>query len=214
MTAAALLAAGGLNALGGVLAGREQRKAQQEEIAAQEAMFNRQVALQEPWRQAGMGALSGLQDLLKNPQSIQDSPAYQFRFEQGNKALERNLAARGGTLGGGALKELTRYGQGMAGDEFQNQFNRLASLAGLGQAATNQTGAYMGNFGAQQAEGIGNLGNIRASSYLGAAGALNQGVGDYMNYNLMRDIYGVGGSSGGSSAGGMKSPQAWEGWGQ
>lgn len=212
MAAALMAAMAGLNALGSIYAGKQQAKAQREALAAQQAMFDRQVALQEPWRQTGIGALSDLRSLMANPQIIEANPAYQFRQEQGQKALERNLAARGGTLGGGALKELTRYGQGMASDEFQNQFNRLAALAGIGQAATNQQTAAASAYGANQAEGLANLGNIKASSYLGVGGALNQGIGDYMNYNLMRDIYGVGNQGGGSS-GGMKSPQAWEGWG-
>lgn len=201
----------GLGALGSLYSGKKQEKAQKQANALQLEMFNRQMAAQEPWRQAGIGALGDLQSLLSDPGSIENSAAYQFRFDEGQKAMERNLAARGGTLGGGALRELTRYGQGMASDEFQNQFNRLAALAGVGQSATGQQGSYMGAYGQSGAEGLANLGNIKASSYLGAGQALASGIGDYMNYNLMRDIYGDGGygAMGGNnpSGGSMKSPR-------
>ncbi len=206
--------AAALGALGSLYSGKKQAKAQQSANALQLEMFNRQMAAQEPWRQAGVGALSDLQSLMADPGSIENTAAYQFRFDEGQKALERNLAARGGSLGGGALRELTRYGQGMASDEFQNQFNRLASLAGLGTNATAQQGAYMGAYGQNAAEGLTGLGNIKASSYLGAGQAIAGGIGDYMNYNLMRDIYGDGGGSAGGNGGGwfggggsMKAPR-------
>ena len=208
-------AAAGADALtkiaGSVMASRDQKKAQKREMAFQREMFDRQVALQEPWRQAGIGALSDMRSLLADPSRIQDSAAYQFRMDEGNRALERNLAARGGTLGGGALRELTRYGQGMASDEFSNQFNRLASLAGIGQSATNATSNAMTNYTGAGAAGITGMGNIRASSYQGAANAISGGIGDYMNYNLMRDIYGSSDSGGGYS-GGMKAPRADTGY--
>lgn len=192
MMALSSLAQGGL----GALSARSQRKAQKAALAQQERMFQQQMEAQRPWREAGTMALGDLRALLSDPSRIERSPAYQFRIDEGQKALERNIAARGGTLGGGALRELTRYGQGMASDEYQNQFNRLASLAGLGQAATSQSGAYMGQFGAQMGEGLANLGNIKASSYLGMGQALAGGVGDYMNYKLLKDIYGGGGGGG------------------
>lgn len=197
---------------GSIYSGKNQAKAQREANDLQRQIYQEQVAAQEPWRQAGLGALSDLRSLMSDPSSIENSAAYQFRLGEGQKALERNLAARGGTLGGGALKELTRYGQGMASDEFTNQFNRLASIAGLGQSATNTIGSYAGNYGNNAAEGLTALGNIKASSYLGGASALSSGIGDYMNYNLMRDVYGVDSPQPQRSSG-MQSPMAWEGWG-
>lgn len=213
MAAAIAAAAGaGVNLLGSVLSSNAQSKAQKAQNALQLDMFNRQMAAQEPWRQAGIGALSDMRSLMADPSKIQDSAAYQFRFGEGNRALERNLAARGGSLGGGALRELTRYGQGMASDEFTNQYNRLASLAGLGQQSTNQQGAYMGNYSQAGGEGQAMLGNIKASSYGGMANAIGGGISDYMNYNLLRDVYGSGSGGGGGYSGGMKAPRADTGY--
>jgi hypothetical protein len=51
-------------------------------------------------------------------------PGYGFRFAEGMKGLERSAAARGGLLSGATLKGITRYGQDMGSQEYQNAFNR------------------------------------------------------------------------------------------
>ena len=111
----------------------------------QERMFNRQVELQEPWRQAGMNALNRMQS--GDVMGMMD-PSYKFRFGEGMKALDRQAAARGGLISGGALKAAQRYGQDFASQEFGNAYNRLAGLAGVGQTATNAMGGAAGAYGA------------------------------------------------------------------
>lgn len=70
---------------------------------------------------------------------FQKSPGYQFRLDQGKNALETSQAARGGLLGGRALKELDQYSQGIASQEYENYLSSIQNLTGLGQnAATNQ----------------------------------------------------------------------------
>lgn len=53
-----------------------------------------------------------------------DDPGYQFRFNEGTKALERSASARGTLKGGRTLKELTRYAQDYASGEFDKAYNR------------------------------------------------------------------------------------------
>jgi hypothetical protein len=80
-----------------------------------------------------------------------NDPGYQFRLQQGQQALERQAAARGGVQGGGLLKDLTEYAQGTASSEYQNAFNRftttqqnnvqnLQKLADAGQTAATKQG--------------------------------------------------------------------------
>jgi hypothetical protein len=52
-------------------------------------------------------------------------PSYQFRFEQGKKATERSLAAKGLLNSGNAAAAMSDYGQQSASQEFQAQFGRL-----------------------------------------------------------------------------------------
>lgn len=106
------------------------------------------------------------------PFDWQTTPGYEFRLEEGQKALERMAAARGMRLSGATMKEALRQGEGYAAQEFGNVYNRLAGLSGTGQTAVN-TGAQLG---AQTAGNIGNAlmqgGQARASGYTGQANAL------------------------------------------
>jgi len=101
--------------------------------------------------------------------SFQTDPGYQFRFQEGQKAIDRSASASGHSLSGGAVRKAIRYGQGMASDEYANVYNRISNIAGLGQTANQasgnaamQAGAYMGNAASQGAN---------ASAY----GAINAG---------------------------------------
>jgi len=178
------------------------------QIAAQERMFNRQVDLQAPWRQAGETALNALTPLALNYKKFgmsdfQADPGYAFRLSEGQKALDRSAAARGGLISGSALKAATRYGQDMGSQEYTNAFNRyqteraaqlqpLQSLAGVGQTSANTLSNAAGNAGAAESAALGagitNAANARASGYVGGANALSSGLSTYLNYNQNQNM--------------------------
>ena len=152
-----------------------------------------------PYRAAGQTALNALTPLATNYQKFgmdqfQQDPGYAFRLSEGQKALDRSAAARGGLISGGALKAAQRYGQDMGSQEYTNAFNRyqternaqlnpLQSLAGVGQTTTNQ----LGQFGAANAANVGNLmtggAAAQAAGQVGMANAFTGGVGTYLNYS-------------------------------
>ena len=114
-------------------------------------------------------------------------------MSEGLKGLERSAAARGGLLSGSALKGITRYGQGLASDEYQNAFNRyqttrtntlnpFASLAGVGQLSSNTLTNAAGQFGQQIGSNIIGAGNAAAAGQIGTANAISQGVGQGINF--------------------------------
>jgi hypothetical protein len=70
-----------------------------------------------------------LQQLMTSAFSPQD-PSYQWRFGQGEQAIERSLGAKGLLNSGNRLTALTDYGQGQGATEYANQFARLSQLAG------------------------------------------------------------------------------------
>ncbi len=160
--------------------------------------FERQVELQEPWRQAGITALNKLTPLATEytpfgMEQFQQDPGYAFRMQEGMKALERSAAARGGLLSGGMLRGAQQYGQGLASQEYMNAFNRyqaernarlnpLQSLAGVGQTATNQLGQAGQAMASNVGQAMGAAAQARASGYVGGANALTQGLGTYLNY--------------------------------
>jgi hypothetical protein len=165
--------------------------------------FEREVELQAPWREAGERALGKLETASEytpfGMSQFQADPGYAFRLGEGQKALDRQAAARGGLISGGALRAAQRYGQEMGSQEYTNAFNRyqterqarlgpLQSLAGVGQTAVNQ----LGQAGQQYATGAGEAltsgAAARASGYVGGANALTQGLGQYLNYSQNQQL--------------------------
>ena len=164
----------------------------------QREQFDRQVELQAPFREAGVRALPELETASRytpfGMKQFTADPGYGFRLAEGQKALDRQAAARGGLISGGALKAAQRYGQEMGSQEYTNAFNRyqterqarlnpLQSLAGVGQTSVAQ----LGQAGQAMATGVGEAGGqaaqARASGYMGGANALSQGLNQYLNYS-------------------------------
>ena len=106
------------------------------------------------------------------------TPGYEFVRSEGMRGLERSAAARGGAFSGNALRGLDQFNNGLASQEYNNYFNRLAGLSGTGQ----NTGQNLGAMGQASANNIGallsNSGEARASGIVGRAnawgGAINQ----------------------------------------
>jgi hypothetical protein len=171
-------------------------------------MFERNVELNAPFREAGITALNKLVPLATEytpfgMDQFQADPGYSFRMSEGMKGLERSAAARGGLLSGATLKGIQRFGQDLGSQEYQNAFNRyqterqarlnpLQSLAGVGQTTSQQLGAA----GTQMAGNVGNLmtsgAAARASGYVGGAnaltGALNTGLNYYQGQQMLNSL--------------------------
>jgi hypothetical protein len=100
---------------------------------------DRASSLLDPYGAAGGTASQSLLDLaagLNAPQEkfqfSEDDPSYQFRKEQGEKAIERSAAARGMLRGGGTLTALSNYGQKAASQEYQAAFDRFQAQQKFG----------------------------------------------------------------------------------
>jgi hypothetical protein len=83
--------------------------------------------------------------------------------------------------------------------------NPLQSLVGLGQTSANTLGSAAGQYGQTMAQNAAQMGNIRASGYVGQAnaltGALGQGLNYYQNQQMM-DKYFPSPIAGGSAVSG------------
>jgi len=73
-----------------------------------------------------------------------DDPSYQFRLDQGQKALDRQGAASGRFLSGAQLTAASNYNQGAASQEFQNAYSRALGTFGTNEG--NRFNAYQANF--------------------------------------------------------------------
>lgn len=185
-------------------AARMQQDAANRATEMQWRMFQQQRDDQEPWRRAGVGALTDL----GNPDfqrdftaaDFQKDPGYDFRMQQGQQALERSAAARGGLMGGGGLKALSRYGQDYASNEYGNAYNRfnadrdrrfgrLSSIAGIGQTANNQVGAAGQNYANQAGQNMMGAANAAGASGIASAnawgGAMSNAGNNAMNWSML-----------------------------
>lgn len=179
-----------------------------------------------PYMQLGSSTIPQLQQLLGgdrlntpfsfNPtmQQLEQTPGYQFTQQQGNKALDNAMAAKGLSLSGAQLKGLDSYNTGLASQTFQqqyqnalqnfntnygqaaDQYNRMSGLVGLGQNAA----AGVGNAGLQTASSIGNnmMGgaNALAAGRVGSANAISGGLS---NLGATGMLYSMLGNNGGSA---------------
>lgn len=178
----------------------------QGENAANNTLENAQIqqtGYAQPYYNAGTSSLAQMQ----NPNfqhsfsmaDFQQDPGYQFQLQQGNEAINRAAAAQGLSGGGGTLKSLQSFSQGLASKDYQQaynnynnnqslQFGRLASMAGMGQTASGQMINSSENAANQIAGNQMGLGNAQAAAQMAQA-------------NLNSQIFGTITSAGGVMAG-------------
>jgi hypothetical protein len=186
----AILGAGALGAGASIYSASKAADAQREGIAAstaaQREAFDKQTALQEPFRQGGMTAQNRLMTLLglspggdsgltvdqNDPNfgkyskdfgmaDYQADPGYAFRLSEGMKGLQNSAAARGLLSSGSTLKGITDYSQGQASQEYGNAYNRYQTNR------ANQLNPLQSLMGS---------GQTAANTLTGAAGSLGQGL--------------------------------------
>lgn len=211
-----VLAVAGVKAAGSAISGSKASKAakkaadaqvaaQQQALALQKEMFDRQVALQEPFRQAGlvsqnelmrqMGlggdpASQGYGNMLRDfsMADYEADPGYAFRLQEGLKGLDRQAAARGGLISGAALKAASDFAGKQASAEYQNAYDRynknrgiryglLSGQQDVGANAVNALGGAARNYATQGGANITGAGQARASGYVNAANAQNAMIG-------------------------------------
>ena len=166
-------------------ASRMQAEATREATALQREIYNQQREDLAPFRdiqlRALQGTIGGLQerDLGVTAESMMRDPGYQFRLQQGTGALDASAAARGGLGSGRHLKDLTRFGQDLASQEYQNvynrRFNQLSQLAGIGTGvgASGQLAQAAGQFGQSASQNIMGAANAAAAARMQQAGSLS-----------------------------------------
>lgn len=171
-----------------------QLQAAREALALQAQMYNQTREDFAPYRQAGTSALAQIQNLLANPSAITSQPDYQFGLNEGTRALNNSAAARGMTYSGAQGKALQRFGQDYAGSKLNESYNRLASIAGIGQQATGATSNAGSNYANQGGNQLNNMGDARGSGYMGQANAWAGAVGNYLNnwqqQNMLNQMWG------------------------
>lgn len=198
---------GGAAIAGGVVQSRNAKKAAKAQVKASDRAIDAQrdaereaIALQRPFFNAGYAANAALLDLTGIDRSklgpgegvepgspgdlssyakydFKQDPGYQFRMDEGIRALDRSAAARGTLNSGGQLRKLTRYGQDYASNEYQNVYNRIAQIAGFGGSAAGQSSNIVLNTGQNIGGALINAGEARASGFVASGNALANAFG-------------------------------------
>ncbi len=155
-----------------------------------------------PWRQAGSGALDmlsrayGIGGQAPDLTAFTASPGYDFRYNEGLRAIDRGAAARGLLHSGAGVKAEQRFGEGLAANEFGDWWNRLAGVAGVGQQAVSGTAAAGQNAANNITNAYTQQGNARASSYANTGSAINSGINNALSAYLYQGGGGFGGKGG------------------
>lgn len=188
-------------------AANQQAEAARNALQLQRDMFNYQKELLDPYRKRGEAALTrlsgalGLEGPAQPQQMLEMDPGYGFRLGEGMKALERMQSARGSMLSGGAMKAGTEYAQKFASGEYNNAYNRLADIAGIGRSTAAQQGTAAQQFGQTAGQSGMDAANALAAGRYGRTSAYTTGMqgaaNAYQNYlsqqqqnQLFRDIFG------------------------
>ena len=208
-----------------------QQQMADQSIAAQKEMYQQGRTDLAPYREGGVTAQNQLMQMLGiggdttaanygkyakdfGMSDFTTDPGYQFRLDQGMKALNASAAAKGVGVSGANIKGALGYGTDMGNQYYQQAFNNyqinrnnqlqpLQALYTGGQAAAAGSAAQAGALGSNLGQTYSNLGsnlgqaaaatgNAQASGYLNTSNAvtnaLNQGMSSYTTNNYLSRI--------------------------
>ena len=177
-----------------------------------------------PYRTAGEGALTDLNnrlpyltsDIKMDQSTLEQTPGYQFNRTQGLKAVQNSAAARGLGNSGAALKGAATFATGLADNTYQNQFNnentnrtnaynRLKGLVDTGTNASAMTGTLGEKSAWQQSQLAVGAGNASAAAANATGGAISNAANNIGGYAAYKGLYG------GSSNNGVNPAQGYYG---
>jgi hypothetical protein len=212
------VAGGALSASGAKSAANTQAEAANNATQMQWQQFQQMQQNLQPYMDLGQYGISNQKGLLQsgllnptfsfNPTQAQleQTPGYQFTLQQGLKNTNNALAAKGLNLSGAQAKGLSQFTTGLASNTYQQQYqnalqnfmtnynvqsdlyNRYGGLTQLGQ----NSAAGVGTAGLQTANNAGNYltqgANAQAAGQIGAANAINQGLGGVSSNGLLYSL--------------------------
>ena len=156
-------------------AAKAQTAAADQSIAETRRQYDQSREDLAPWRKAGAEGLQQYSDILSgeaDPQmALEKYPGYQFALEQGTEAIGKSSVARGLGQSGQTLKDLTKYGTGLATSNFENYMDRLQGLSGVGERAVGKTANLGANATTQINRSRSEAGEARATGYQNKAAA-------------------------------------------
>lgn len=205
------------NLIGGLIGGKKQRKSAKKAAAAIAAAMEQNNALSREFRDrdeanfapfvtqggvagrnamAALGFTPGIGDGVPQggatPESafeaFKNSTGYNFRRDEGLRALESSFRAGGMSRSGMADRNVMRYADNLAASEYAPWYDRLADQQRLGLGAASNLAGINANHVANVSNNTATAAGAKANSYLargnisanlyGQAGAFAQSVAD------------------------------------
>lgn len=140
-----------------------------------------------PYLEVGEEGAEGLSRFMQSPGEFERTPGYDFLLNEGLNAVDAQHAAQGSVGSGARDKDRMAYAQGVAAQEYGNQFNRLQNMANMGQQAAGAAAGYQAQAGQVGTDEAVNYGNLARG-----------GLQDYLYWWMMQN---QGGQGGGGLAG-------------
>jgi hypothetical protein len=149
--------------------------------------------LYKPFYDKSVSALPGLQDMISGngmPEGYTPSKLYEFQKEQGERNINRGMAARGGYNSSGRKMKLASLYGDLGAEEATRAYGDVINQIQMGTGAANTlsggntamggaVGSLYGNLGAQQGQLAQMYGASRASAFQGLSNSL-MGLSQYM----------------------------------
>lgn len=173
-------------------AAQAQVQASQMQVDEQRRQYDQTRQDMMPWMDTGKWGLGEQQRLMQGDMSgFHQSPDYAYARDQMVKGMDRSAAARGRLYSGGYGVDMAAQLNGLASQNYNNHWNRLAGLSGTGQNTAGQLGQFGANAAGQIGNAYGQMGQARGSAYqqigqnnaqltAGIAGAASGLWGQYM----------------------------------
>ncbi len=155
------------------------RQAQEAELEAQKGRINTGLDFvnQQAQELAKRAQFNLPQSLAQLRTDMSNDPIFQFRQEQGERAINRAAAARGNFLSGAALATVGDFNKQLSGEETQKYFERLLAGQTLnmqsGQMALNGAVSALNTTAGVNQMDIQNINTLAGYGLAGAQGAAN-----------------------------------------
>jgi hypothetical protein len=150
---------------------------------------NQANAMWAPYAAFGAKNLNTAQGLLDNPSSITSDPGYQFNLNQGQTALDRSAASKGGLYSGAQMKASQQYGQNYANNQFNSILGRYTGAAQLGATGTTNISNNLTGLGSAVGSADLSTGTNVENQVNNALGNFNYGNSPYAQFN--NSLYGT-----------------------
>lgn len=141
-------------------------------IAEQQRQFDLSRGDMMPFRDAGVGALARQEAVLGGDYSgFESSPDYLYARGEMTTGLDRSAASQGRLYSGGYGVDMAGALNGLASQNLNNYWSKLAGQAGQGFGAATNLGALGQNFANQYSQNQWGAANARATGYQQSANA-------------------------------------------